>query len=322
MALGVEEDFNKQLENSYRWGVFDYGGKPDKGRTCWGPPHFWSEGGTKFMRLPLYPYYHRKSLFNSPKDDIHYSDVFMGVEIFSNYDPSLNQPRWGRPRKGERYEFEARMRVRIKPGVVAGFYPYWDHPPADDLFRGKPATRDELDFEFLGNYTNSKNKRVWLVTWNQGNQDGTHGLHDMPDLTGWKFRDWNYYKIVWYQRGAKLGAEFYARKDSAAGYGKPLWTSTTNIPDEALTVHFNIWAPLPPPPPPPGEPDTGFGIAHSPSLKTASQWKVPQGEPADYWSRDRNWQRLPALGALEVDQLNIRKFKNNQEVPLPPWRTE
>jgi hypothetical protein len=126
--------------------------------------------------------------------------------------------------------FEARM--RLKPtttgGLVGGFFLFdvtRENPPGTDV-------RDEIDFELLSNQaTGAATQDPFTNYWNDepfsdpgdGQFINVNGL----DLT--QFQD---YKVEWTPQAMK----WYVNNQLVR-------TQTTNVPDDPMKLHFNLWAP-------------------------------------------------------------------------------
>lgn len=172
-----------------------------------------TEGGTTFARLRL-------DTFN-PDDGT--GTKVKGTEF------QMRQG-YGVPSPGRAIEFEARVRTPLTTaGVVNGFFPYIDD--------GQPTPpevkyiNDEIDFEFLGKQSRSD---LWLNTWNEHNSSSL-----LTPVSGLNWTTWHTYKIKW----SVNKVEWYVD-----GSATPIRTVTTtaNIPDEMMKVHFNIWSPADP----------------------------------------------------------------------------
>jgi hypothetical protein len=126
--------------------------------------------------------------------------------------------------------FEARM--RLKPtttgGLVGGFFLFdvtRENPPGTEV-------RDEIDFELLSNQaTGAATHDPFTNYWNDepfsdpgdGQFINVNGL----DLT--QFQD---YKVEWTPQAMK----WYVNNQLVR-------TQTTNVPDDPMKLHFNLWAP-------------------------------------------------------------------------------
>jgi beta-glucanase (GH16 family) len=132
--------------------------------------------------------------------------------------------------RGGGLTFEARM--RLKPttagGLVNGFFVY-------DVQRENPPgtlVRDEIDFELISNQavgaaTNDPFTNYWNDEPFSDPGDGQFSSVAGVDLT--QFQD---YKVEWTPQSMK----WYVNNQLVR-------TSTTNVPDDPMKLHFNLWAP-------------------------------------------------------------------------------
>lgn len=154
------------------------------------------------------------------------SNYFLGSEIKS-------RTIWGRNLTGNSTnEYTARMRLgtfnpaNFRTGLVAGFFTYGADPYAKD---------DELDIELLGNrlYLNYTPKQIWTNTWNDATPNGA--FSNVPG--GLDLSTWQTYRIRW--RPDRI--EWHILVNGVWTAIRPAVFSP--LPDEAMRIHFNIWAP-------------------------------------------------------------------------------
>lgn len=143
---------------------------------------------------------------------------------------------------------EARM--RLKPpttgGLVNGFFLFdvvRDSPPGSNNL-----VRDEIDWELLSNQTQgTATQDPFSNFWNDGGFDnnGDGAFHDVAGVDLTQFQD---YKIEWTPEHIK-----WFVNDTLVR------TQTSNIPDDPMKLHFNIWAAA-----------EDFGDAYDASLQPAA----------------------------------------------------
>lgn len=147
--------------------------------------------------------------------------TFLGGEIHTvmGFDPT------------KYYCFEARVRWPEAPrGLVTSFFTYgYDVPHKDS---------DEIDFEFLSNEVFEPSPQVLTNTWNDSQQKAEQKPIPELDITQWqKFR------IYWYPDPLAPKVEW--TWFDPAGDEKLLRSETdiARIPDEPMSLYFNLWAP-------------------------------------------------------------------------------
>lgn len=132
--------------------------------------------------------------------------------------------------RGGGLSFEARM--RLKPGTVGGlvngFFSF-------DVQRDNPAgsgnfVRDEIDWELISNQLSGANQ-PFSNFWNDGDfsNGGSGQFHNVSGLNLTEFHD---YRVDW----SPTSLKWYVDNTLVR-------TQTTNIPDDPMKVHFNLWAP-------------------------------------------------------------------------------
>jgi len=229
-SLPFNEEFNGASLNLSNWGV--YGSSQELQRTRFGTtPQIITENGVNFARLTLDTY--------NPNN----SNRFRGTEIYT-----LNRfPR------GNGLEIEARLRGPInQPGIVFAFFTIYDRYNGAST----PAnySKSEIDYEFLTAEQEAskfppggQSRRLYLNVWDDWNEvrdgydgdddptpsrlhdDKTYGLSTFGSNFNWK--GWNTYKIRWYPNKIE-----YVLNDVVQR------TETRILPDEDMSVHFNIWS--------------------------------------------------------------------------------
>lgn len=148
--------------------------------------------------------------------------------------------------------FEARM--RLKPattgGLVGGFFTYdvtRDNPPGSGNL-----VRDEIDWELISNQavgatpTNDPFTNYWDDGAFTGPGAGGDGQFiDVPGLDLTQFQD---YKVEWTPQAIR----WYVNDNLVR-------TQTTNVPDDPMKLHVNLWAP-----------DSDFSDAYNAALQPAA----------------------------------------------------
>ncbi|MCA9241747.1 MAG: glycoside hydrolase family 16 protein, partial [Planctomycetales bacterium] len=138
--------------------------------------------------------------------------------------------------RGGGLSFEARM--RLKPtttgGLVGGFFTYdvtRDSPPgANNL------VRDEIDWELISNQTTgvSPTNDPFTNYWNEGpfTGPGAGGDGQYQDVAGLDLTAFHDYRVDWTPQSIK----WYVDDNLVR-------TSTGDVPDDPMKLHFNLWAP-------------------------------------------------------------------------------
>lgn len=156
---------------------------------------------------------------------------FLGKEILSKLAVPLTRT----------VEYQARLRLTAtRTGLVSAFFTYGP----DQSFKD-----DEIDYEFLGNRLNKNiadaNKKFWLNTWNDDDPNGGF-FQETPVPTGIDVTQWQTYKIRW------VGSNrVCSRVEWQVLMPNNTWqvirtvspAQTSEVPNEDMRVHFNIWAP-------------------------------------------------------------------------------
>ncbi len=167
--------------------------------------------------------------------------VFLGHEINSKRNFA----------RGGGLRIESRMRMRDMPeGLVAAMFMF-------DVQRANAAgdlVRDEFDHELLTNEAQPGGQNRLLTNyWNEGPFVGPgaagNGQLETPNITGgWDMNQFHDYRIDWLPNRM----DYYVD-------GQLVRTATQNIPDDPMTLRFNVWAP-----------DSDFTDAYSSNLQPAA----------------------------------------------------
>ncbi len=139
-----EDQFNGTAWDSAKWDT--YGTDHYLQRTQFGnTPTIASENGAKFARFQL------KSYNGDPR----YSGTYLrGTEVLTKTEFSI----------GNGLEIEARLRGKNLPrGIVFAFVMYNERGAWPDTY-----LRDEIDFEYLTNFSNDQ---MWLNIWDDWNPE-------------------------------------------------------------------------------------------------------------------------------------------------------
>lgn len=194
---------------------------------------------------------------------------------------------------------EGRMRMKdIPPGLVGSFFMY-------DVQRTNMAgdlVRDEFDHELLTNEAQAGGQnRLLTQYWNEGpfTGPGAEGNADfaVPNITGgWDMTQFHDYRIDWLPNRL----DYYVD-------GQLVRTATDNIPDDPMTLRFNLWAP-----------DDDFTDAYSADLQPA----MTPGENQTFGLEIDDLQ-VTRLNTIESDNLLVHpSFEETildfYTFPLPP----
>jgi hypothetical protein len=200
-----EDQFNTTAWDSAKWTA--YGTDRYLQRTQFGGvPTMATENGVQFARFPLKTY----------NGDSRYSGTYLrGTEVFSKQIFNI----------GEGLEIEARIRGRNLPrGIVYAFVMYNE--------RGQwPSTylRDEIDFEYLTNFSNDQ---MWLNIWDDWNPErGGANRSTITSAAGLDRNNWHTFKIRWMPDVVEWFVD-----------GVVVRRSTDILPADPMQIHFNIWA--------------------------------------------------------------------------------
>lgn len=166
----------------------------------------------------------------NPYDQADPNWTFVGGEIHTVMSFEPTQP----------YRFEARVRCSASPnGLVTSFFLYG----YDDVNKNS----DEIDFEFLSNLTNSagypNGDPVFLNTWNESLQKPQCQCtsNDCAAPEGLDLSGWNTFRIYWDPDQRRV--DWVWLDPDNAEVSLHTETDPSFIPDEAMAVYFNFWAP-------------------------------------------------------------------------------
>jgi hypothetical protein len=136
---------------------------------------------------------------------------FLGTELISNRDFPLGA--------GLDVIVRAKMATPLQPGVVGGIFLYAMDPK-------NPDVHDELDFELLTNRPERVQTNIY------GNEPlGIGHVKFIPYRSG-TMTDFHVYEMQW--RPTKV---------TWLIDGKPVRTTTRNVPSHPMSIHLNAWAP-------------------------------------------------------------------------------
>ena len=200
--------------------------------------------------LNFYTYQYRK---NAPHP-------FLGAEIRTkaHFDP---------PALNTYIDFTATVALPYsKSGLIFGFYTY----SANDVIPVQQEQGDELDIELLGKpIYNGKPvgppKGLWLNTFNNQNKDRDNRVslqnENVDPATSITYPAYiqsgqNTYTIRWFHNHAGFGVKWFVHEILHEGpdvnkmilvrtepTGRYIKHSRDAMPDQAMKIHFNIWAP-------------------------------------------------------------------------------
>lgn len=136
--------------------------------------------------------------------------------------------------RGGGLTFESR--IRLKPtttgGLVGGFFSY-------DVQRESPPgtlVRDEIDYELISNQAigGAPTNDPFTNFWNEGpfTGPGAAGTGQFHNVAGLNLTQFQNYKVEWTPAAIK----WYVNNGLVR-------TQTTNVPDDPMKLHFNLWAP-------------------------------------------------------------------------------
>ncbi len=132
--------------------------------------------------------------------------------------------------RGGGLTFEARM--RLKPttvgGLVDGFFLF-------DVTRENPPgtlVRDEIDFELLSNQAVGAAANDPFTNYWNDEPFSDPGEGQFSDVAGVDLTQFQNYKVEWTPQHMK----WYVNNQL-------IRTATTNVPDDPMKLHFNLWAP-------------------------------------------------------------------------------
>lgn len=134
-------------------------------------------------------------------------------------------------------EYEARLRLRPQAnGLVSAFYTFNYEPGTGN------ATSDEIDFEFLSNWTNATppgaGDRVLMTTYDDWNArtskhfDQVHHSDARPLVPGLDLEEFNVFAIRWLPDRTEWLIN-----------GQTVHATANALADEPMPIKFNFWAP-------------------------------------------------------------------------------
>ena len=216
-----QDDFSGTSYNpTGAWSAFD--SSQGLGRTQFGlTPTIEREGDLSFARLKL-------RTFNDLAPD-----KVRGTEIFSKQAFSVGAG------------LEVSMRVRasnLRSGVVYAPYLYSERGRWPDGY-----LKEEVDFEFVAKQGANK---IWSNIWNDwnsryGSDDGVHNKSSLLTVPGMNLNNWTTYATRWYPDRVEWSVD-----------GVVVRTEKGVVPDDPMSVHFNVWAP-----------SSGWGLAYDGALQ-------------------------------------------------------
>lgn len=202
-AVLLRDDFDGTALDLARWSL-PAGPGSFVGRTQSRPPGSEPDVTGGTARLPL-------DTFNPSA--LTPGDSFLGTEIMTNetFD------------RGTGLAFSARVRIDgpVPSGLVSSLF----------SFVTNGAVRDEMDFELLSNDVNAEHNRVLTNVFNDDDfaQPGDKQFADVSTLDLTQFNmftvEWRADRVRWFVNG------LLAREE------------TTTVPDQAMNVRLNFWAP-------------------------------------------------------------------------------
>ena len=280
------DDFSGSSLNGGNWGT--YTANQELQRTRFGrTPQLLDESGTSFARLAIDTYNP-----NSP-------GTFHGTEIFTR----------NRFERGNGLEIEARLRGPItQPGIVFAFFTIYDR--YDGAVNINNYRKTEIDFEFLTAEQEQfspagQRRRLYLNIWDDWNEprdgfdgddvetpsrrrdDKTYGLSTQNDFD---WGNWNTYTIRWFPDRTEFLLNGVVQR-----------TEREVLPDEAMSVHFNIWSGIP-----------AFAQAYSPNFAA-----VTNAAQNRSFAFDVDFVRVRELGASGT---RARSFLRYEIPPGPSQR--
>jgi hypothetical protein len=132
--------------------------------------------------------------------------------------------------RGGGISFESRLRLApgAPGGIVGGFFMF-------DVTRENPPgtfVRDEIDWELLSNQTvGSATQDPFTNYWNDGSfADPGDGA--FVDIAGFDLTEFHTYRVDWTPQAIRWYVDDMLVR-----------TQTTNVPDDPMQLHLNLWAP-------------------------------------------------------------------------------
>jgi beta-glucanase (GH16 family) len=195
-----------------------FAGKPVDPRN-WEIPTFKANGDGTFIGRTQFRVTQNSGL---PKTDAHGATI--AIETFNQAEPSfLGTEMISRQEfsvaRGLDVTIRAKMNSAAHPGIVGGIFLYALKP-------GSNTIHDEIDFELLTNRPDEVQTNIYAHE-----ELGVGHVIFVPYPTG-GMADYHDYEIRWTAKDVTWLID-----------GKPVRTTTENVPTEQMKFHFNIWAP-------------------------------------------------------------------------------
>src|ERR1700761_6654570 len=195
-----------------------FAGKPVAPKN-WEIPTFKAAGDGTFIGRTQFRVAQNSAL---PKTDAH--GAMIAIETFNQAEPSfLGTEMISRQEfsaaKGLDVIVRAKMNNAAHPGIVGGIFLYALKP-------GSNTIHDEIDFELLTNRPDAVQTNIYA-----NEELGVGHVIFVPYPTG-GMANYHDYEIRWTTKDVTWLID-----------GKPVRTTTENVPTEPMKFHFNIWAP-------------------------------------------------------------------------------
>jgi len=200
-----------------------FAGKPVDPKE-WEIPTFRADGDGTFIGRTQFRVTQNSAL---PKTDAH--GAMIAIETFNGKEPSFLGTEMISRRefpvgKGLDITIRAKMNSAAHPGIVGGIFLYALKP-------GSNTIHDEIDFELLTNRPNEVQTNIYAHE-----ELGVGHVVFVPYATGGTaaggIADYHDYGIRWTAKDVTWLID-----------GKPVRTTTENVPTEPMKFYFNIWAP-------------------------------------------------------------------------------
>jgi len=196
----------------------NFAGKPVDPKN-WEIPTFKANGDGTFIGRTQFRVTQDSSL---PKTDAH--GAMIAIETFNGKEPSFLGTEMISRRefsvgKGLDVTVRAKMNSAAHPGIVGGVFLYALKP-------GSNTIHDEIDFELLTNRPNEVQTNIYA-----NEELGVGHVVFVPYATG-SMADYHDYQIRWTAKDVTWLID-----------GKPVRTTTENVPTQPMKFYFNIWAP-------------------------------------------------------------------------------
>jgi len=200
-----------------------FAGKPVDPKS-WEIPTFKASGDGTFIGRTQFRVTQNSAL---PKTDAH--GAIIAIESFNAKEPSfLGTEMTSRQEfavaKGLDVTVRAKMNSAAHPGIVGGIFLYALKPGSDTI-------HDEIDFELLTNRPNAVQTNIYAHE-----ELGVGHVVFVPYHTGAMaaggMADYHDYEIRWTKKDVTWLID-----------GRPVRTTTENVPTEPMKFYFNIWAP-------------------------------------------------------------------------------